>query len=278
MILRIKVTFFSFISFLLVLFWVASPVALAFTEPILITDPTNTVDLKDCLKPNPDQQQHFLEKTDPKAIEILRFWYEQWDNDIVKGGKGVYNSKWFPHGPAGAAGSQEVDKQIREKFSKTFDAAVEGKLTWEIDTNPYENLAYILLIDQFSRNMFRGTNKAYKYDNLGLAAADKNLQGCFFNYYFTGYQKLFVVYPFMHDENLASQKRSLEFLKIINEDEEHRYEFLNAFQKAFEHYQMIFMFDRFPHRNSRRGRPNKDNERSYLEKMQTLGFVDGSKW
>jgi uncharacterized protein (DUF924 family) len=223
-------------------------------------------------------RESWLSRTDPEAMAILRFWYEEWDQDRLDGGRGRYNDKWFPHGPAGAASSKEVDREIRERFLLTFEAATEGRLDWDIDSNPYESLAYILLIDQFSRNMFRGEERAYAHDALAREAARHNIEQGFHRYYFTGYQRLFLVYPLMHHEDLGSQTLSLELLKAINEHPGHRYAFLNAFDKGMEHYQMILMFGRFPHRNVRLERADTELESAYLSKQGTKGFVDGSKW
>ncbi|QEY31237.1 DUF924 domain-containing protein [Synechococcus sp. RSCCF101] len=228
-------------------------------------------------------RQRHLASTDPAAMTVLRFWFEEWDEDMIEGGKGRYNEKWFPHGAKGIEGSKEVDRIIRERFMTIFEAATNegsGHLVqgWDIRSNPYENLAFILLIDQFARNMFRGTERSYRHDHLALQAARINLQKCFYSFYFTGYQKLFVVYPFMHDEELNSQIISLLYLRRLNEDDDHQFEFLNAFEKGMEHFQIILMFGRFPHRNVRRGRPSTAQEETYLERYGEPGFIDGSKW
>ncbi len=224
------------------------------------------------------QRLAMLENTHPEALRLLKFWYEEWEQDIANGGKGKYNDKWFPHGPLGAEGSKEVDEIIRKEFLSTFEKVLSKDIQWDIENNPYENLAYVLLFDQLTRNMFRGTEKAYENDQLALDAVKINLENNFSRYYFTGYQKLFLVYPLMHHENIESQSQSLAYLKALNEHPDHRYEFLNALQKGVEHYQVILMFDRFPHRNVRQDRTNTELEAAYLSKKGTKGFVDGSKW
>jgi uncharacterized protein (DUF924 family) len=225
-----------------------------------------------------DERERWLADTDPQAMKVLEFWFEEWGEDLIHGGKGNYNDKWFPHGPLGAEGSKEIDREITEHFVDLFEEAVNGRLDWEVTANPYENLAFILLIDQFARNMFRGTPEAYQYDQLALDAARLNVEKGFYNYYFTGYQRLFVVYPLMHHESLASQEMCLYLLKAINEQPGHQFQFLNAMQKGVEHYQVVFMFGRFPHRNERLGRKDTQLERAYLGMKGTQGFVDGSKW
>ena len=163
------------------------------------------------------QRDHWLAATDPMAIDVLKFWFEEWEKDRVTGGKGRCNDKWFPHGPLGAAGSKEIDLEITDRYLDLFNNTVSGQEKWNIEENPYENLAYILLIDQFARNMFRGTPQSYEHDPLALEAARLNVKKEFHRYYFTGYQKLFVVYPLMHHESLASQEMCLYLLKAINE-------------------------------------------------------------
>jgi uncharacterized protein (DUF924 family) len=223
-------------------------------------------------------RERWLAATDAQAMDVLKFWFEEWDQDEGAGGKGRYNDKWFPHGPLGAEGSKEIDREIRERYLNLFQEAVAGRLGWNIEENPYENLAFILLIDQFSRNMFRGTPQSYEHDPLALEAARLNVEKGFHRYYFTGYQRLFVVYPLLHHESLASQEMCLYLLKAINEQEDYPYQFLNAMQKGVEHLQMIFMFGRFPHRNERLGRASTAREQSYLALQGSAGFVDGSKW
>ena len=225
-----------------------------------------------------EERERWLAVTDPAALDVLTFWFEEWEQDRDSGGKGRYNDKWFPHGPLGAEGSKDIDREIRERYQSLFHQAVSQELNWDIEHNPYENLAWILLIDQFSRNMFRGTPQAYQHDQLALDAARLNVEKGFHAYYFTGYQKLFVVYPLMHHESIASQEMCLYLLKSINQDRDYQYQFLNALQKGMEHYQMVFMFGRFPHRNERLGRESTESEQAYLAMSGTQGFVDGSKW
>ncbi|WP_066013741.1 DUF924 family protein [Endozoicomonas atrinae] len=226
-----------------------------------------------------DQSSQFwLARSNPEALEVLRFWFEEWDADMEQGGAGRYNEKWFPHGPNGLAGSQEIDRLTREKFLSLFEFVVSGQHDWDIHRNPFDNLAYIILIDQFSRNMFRNQGRAFRYDGLARDAAKVNLEKQFHKHYFTGYQKLFVIFPMMHHENLASQQVALDYLKALNEHPDHPYEFLNALNKAFEHYQMVYMFGRFPHRNQAKHRISTALEEAYLSKKGTKGFIDGASW
>ena len=225
-----------------------------------------------------ETSQWWLSQAHPDALRVLKFWFEEWDRDIERGGIGRYNEKWFPHGPAGVRGSRDVDQASREQFLELFKSVTAGQHRWNIEENPFDNLAYIILTDQLSRNMFRGSASAYKHDALGRAAVDLNLKGKLYEHYFTGYQKLFVVFPLMHHENLDSQQRSIEYLKMLNESEQEPYAFLKALEKGFQHYQIIHMFGRFPHRNALLGRENTELENEYLRRQDDVGFINGGKW
>ncbi len=227
---------------------------------------------------DPVLQKQLLRSMHPEAATVLRFWFEEWEDDMVTRGKGQFNQKWFPNGPDGVMGSRHVDQIITKKFAGLFNQAVNGGLDWDIEHNPFDNLAYILLIDQFSRHIHRGTPEAYANDALGLKAARTNVGNGFYRYYFTGYQKLFVVAPLVHHEDLTSQQQALVYLKQLNEDPQHPYEFLSVLRSAMDHYQMILMFGRFPHRNPRQGRTDTLLETAYLSKQGSDGFIDGSKW
>ncbi|MCY4328548.1 MAG: DUF924 domain-containing protein [Endozoicomonadaceae bacterium] len=222
----------------------------------------------------PADREKMLATASPRAMDVLKFWFEKWDQDKISGGRGEYNSKWFPegHNPA------HDDQRLRELFLDLFEKAVHQKLNWNIQQNPYDNLAWVLLTDQFPRGMFRGTPASYKYDKLALSAAKINVQKHFSNYYFTGYQKLFVTYPFMHDEKLESQQECINLITELNETPGFYYEFLLALKRAYEHYQMIAMFGRFPHRNKRLNRESTELEKIYLSKKGSPGYIDGSQW
>jgi hypothetical protein len=74
------------------------------------------------------ERERWLADTDPQAMTVLKFWFEEWDEERIHGGKGNYNDKWFPHGPLGAEGSKEIDREITEHFADLFEEAVNGRL------------------------------------------------------------------------------------------------------------------------------------------------------
>ncbi|WP_067519169.1 DUF924 family protein [Endozoicomonas ascidiicola] len=228
--------------------------------------------------PTNENTQTWLSQTHPDALKVLRFWFEEWELDIQRGGVGRYNEKWFPHGPEGTSGSKVVDQASRENFLGLYDQVVAGQHQWNVSENPFDNLAYIILTDQLSRNMFRGSERAYAHDALGRVAAEINLEKKLYKHYFTGYQQLFVVFPMMHHEHLDSQVKSIEYLKALNENASTPYAFLKAMEKGFQHYQMIYMFGRFPHRNEVLNRESTPLEKSYIQKEGEKGFINGAKW
>src|SRR5262245_10139438 len=85
--------------------------------------------------------------------DVLRFWFT--DHGM---------QDWF-------AKNDAFDKQVREKFGETYEAAREGKLKdWRV--TPRGRLAEVLVLDQFPRNMFRGTPRAFESDTEALECAD----------------------------------------------------------------------------------------------------------
>ena len=117
-------------------------------------------------------------------------------------------------------------------------------------------LALILTLDQFPRNMFRGTSKAFAWDNSALSVATRMIE--------TGHdrviptsQRAFVYMPFMHAENLYAQNRCVELCSDRLEDE-------STLGHAKAHRELIKTFGRFPHRNEILGRKSTTAEIEFL--------------
>ncbi len=143
----------------------------------------------------------------------------------------------------------EFDKLIREKFLSTYTAITAGEcFKWR--QTPKGRLAEIIVLDQFSRNMFRDQPEAFKYDSLALALAQECiLQG--------DDKKIpeeegrsFIYMPFMHSESLMMQEMSLELF--------------NNSKYAVSHHAIVARFGRFPHRNRILGRENTPEETEFL--------------
>jgi len=147
------------------------------------------------------------------------------------------------------------DAQIRERFLDTHEAAAAGRLDeWQQTADG--TLALLILLDQFPRNMFRGTPRAFATDSKALQIAERAIE--------RGHdQKIdaplrsFFYLPFMHSERLGDQERCLALYHELGNAE--------ALKYAELHRDAIRRFGRFPHRNEILGRQSTPEEIVYLE-------------
>ncbi|MEO9824003.1 MAG: DUF924 family protein [Paracoccaceae bacterium] len=172
--------------------------------------------------------------------EILAFWLD----DV--GPKGWYES------------SEELDETIRSRFLDDYNRMVSGSLSLWL-TYATGTLAYIILADQFSRNMFRDTAQAFATDKIAKAAAkaainkgwDKRIDGA---------ARQFFYMPLVHSECLEDQDRAVR-LFMTRMPETGAQNLLHA--KA--HREIIRMFGRFPTRNAALGRETPQAEQVFLD-------------
>ena len=166
---------------------------------------------------------------------------------------------WLAAGPSGWFSAEHTfDEACRARFLPTYEAAARGDLNeWEL--SPRGALALLLLLDQFSRNMFRGTRRAYATDQAALLAAERAIE--------RGYDKevepalrRFFYTPFMHAEDLAQQERSVTLNEATGDPSLARW--------AGHHHRIIARFGRFPHRNAVLGRESTPDEQAFLESKE----------
>jgi uncharacterized protein (DUF924 family) len=163
-------------------------------------------------------------------------------------------------GPAGwYEGGAELDEKIRQKFKGLWQDAADGALSLWL-TFPTGTLAYIILTDQFSRNMFRGTAKAFCTDKLARAAA-KSAISKGWDMRIDEPARQFFYLPLMHSECLADQERSVRLI-LTRMPNEGGSNLLHA--KA--HREVIRKFGRFPYRNEALSRQTPQSEAAYLKK------------
>lgn len=150
-----------------------------------------------------------------------------------------------------------LDQEIRDRFEATWNEAMQGKFGLWL-TYPNGALAYIILMDQFSRNMFRGTCKAFASDKAALAAAkvavDRN-----WDMRIDEPARQFFYMPLMHSENLCDQERCIRLMK------ERMTKTGNGnLLHAQAHREIIRKFGRFPYRNVALARKFTDVEQDYV--------------
>jgi len=175
-----------------------------------------------------------------KPEDVLSFWLE----DI--GPAGWYNS------------TAELDAEIRDKFEGAWEAAQAGKLTQWL-TYPKGALAFIILTDQFPRNMYRDTAKAFSSDKQGLAAAKLAIDKGWDQRIEEPARQFFYL-PLMHSENLIDQERCVR-LMCERMPESGKGNMLHA--RA--HREVIRQFGRFPYRNEALSRSFTGPETAYVE-------------
>lgn len=191
--------------------------------------------------------------------ELLAFWFgEDHTNTLAN------SAKWFGGGASGAA----FDAEIRNRWGSHVECAVAGEYDdWKGQSRPA--LAYILLSDQFPRNLHRDSPLAFAQDSLALDCCLSGIQhGLHFS--LTPVERWFFLMPLMHSESLAHQNRSMELfleLALIAEsaDPEVSAALSGALVFAAKHREVIARFGRFPHRNQVLGRASTEAEAKFLK-------------
>ena len=185
------------------------------------------------------------------TLEVLVFWFGPADDP----GHGQPRSTWFVKNPA-------FDAEIQRRFGALIEQALVGGiddwLTQPLDALPA--LARLIVLDQFTRNVFRGTARAFAGDAAALhtaralvaTGADRSL---------TSVQRLFVYLPFEHAEDVSHQRTALQLMQQLAHDDPARADLVEWAQR---HHDVVARFGRFPHRNAALGRASTPEEAAYL--------------
>lgn len=171
--------------------------------------------------------------------EVLSFWLDH-----------VGPGNWYKQ-------SDALDDEIRDRFEKMWEGACEGRYSLWL-TYPTGALAYIILTDQFSRNMFRGSAKAFATDRVALAAA-KSAIARRWDMRIDAPARQFFYLPLMHSENLCDQDRCVRLIHDRLPDRGG-----DNLLHARAHRAVIRLFGRFPHRNEDLSRASTAHEKAYI--------------
>lgn len=167
-----------------------------------------------------------------------------------------------------------MDKYITETFKADLEALVKGEHDdWRGDT--FNALAGVIVLDQLSRNMFRGSKQTWEADAQALAWARKMLEDKM-DEQLPFIMRSFLGMPFEHSESLADQEESVRLFagwakeaKALPEPNPELSKILDDYTRyAVMHRDVVLKWGRFPHRNTVLGRPNTEEE--------TRGLADGS--
>jgi uncharacterized protein (DUF924 family) len=185
----------------------------------------------------------------PQPDEILSFWFDRSPNEP---GTGAARKVWFSKNP-------EFDQEVIVRFRAIYNQAAEGKLDHWQET-PEGALALILLLDQFSRNMFRDSPQAFATDEKALVVA-KGAIARKFDQLLPPVKRWFVYMPLMHSENLADQNQCVELFRSLSDHPD----VPGGYTYAEKHRAVIERFGRFPHRNRVLNRATTPEEAEFLK-------------
>ena len=162
-------------------------------------------------------------------------------------------------------GGSAVDEEIRQRFGAQVDQACAGGLSrWE-ETGEGA-FAMILLLDQFTRNLFRGTADAWKGDPRAFAIVNRAIDAGL-DRTLHPVERIWLYHPFHHSERLADQDRGLELLRTLKEESPGEWQPYvgQSIQGWTRHRNIVAEFGRFPHRNLILGRESTPAEQAYID-------------
>ena len=167
---------------------------------------------------------------------VLRFWFAE-----------LREEQWFKADPA-------LDQMIRDRFLPTYEAvsAAPHEHAGEIPTLA---LATVIVLDQFPRNMFRGTPKMFETDSAALRIAQTAVD-LGIDVLLTPTERQFLYLPYQHCEDREVQAQSVALYERIGED--------HGLDYARRHRVIVDRFSRFPHRNAILGRASTPEELAFL--------------
>ena len=189
--------------------------------------------------------------------QILSLWFgsARPDNALAL----QHKAQWFTKSPA-------FDDVLRQRFGAVLEAALGGSLGHWTTQGPWQRLALVVLLDQFTRNIYRNTPKSFAGDPLALALT-LEAQDSGDDLKLPEVARVFLYLPLEHAEDLAMQQRSVECYQSLVQmapDEATREYLQGTLDYAHKHQDVIERFGRFPHRNAILGRTSTAQENDYL--------------
>lgn len=181
---------------------------------------------------------------DDRARRIVEFWFGSADlTQTVE-----HRDVWFKRDEA-------FDEDIRQRFSSDVQRAMRGELD-SMAADATGALALLLLLDQFPRNLFRGTAMAFAGDERARKIAHAAIARSF-EAAMSQVHRVFLYLPFQHSEDMRDQERSVLLFATL--DDERGYDY------AVRHRDIIARFGRYPHRNAALGRSSTEEEVEFLK-------------
>lgn len=205
-----------------------------------------------------------------RSATILEYWFADLDDaSVLDRGSEPFQSRyarWYGKDDA-------IDREIRAMFEDDLVAVTAAGVDPRaaIDTwarPPHGLLGLVILLDQFPRNMYRGTARMYAHDALALSTATRAIHE-YERVELPLVRRMFLYVPLMHAEDLTVQRQMVgRFEQLADEararSPHNRGFFEHALAYARKHADVIERYGRFPHRNAILGRASSDDEREYL--------------
>jgi uncharacterized protein (DUF924 family) len=173
--------------------------------------------------------------------DVYRFWFEE-----------LRPVDWF-------RSTQHTDAAVRQRFAELYRMLAESPAA---ASTPSEAVAGVIVLDQFPRNMFRGSPQAYASDAAALGLAQSAIAAGF-DQGLGLRERQFLYMPFQHSEDRAAQRQSLDLFTRLGESDLLRF--------AEDHAAIVSRFGRFPHRNAILGRASTPEEIEYLKTARRFG-------
>jgi uncharacterized protein (DUF924 family)/uncharacterized protein (DUF952 family) len=197
-----------------------------------------------------------------ESDEVLRFWFPR-DLATADHARMVRQLEWWFRGG--------TDATIAERFGRLHERAARGELDrWS--AAPRSRLALIVVLDQFSRSLHRGTARAFAQDPKALALALDGIASGHYGALATPWEKTFFFMPLGHSEDLASQERAVALAAelVAQAPPELRRILEHSASQARGHRDVVARFGRHPHRNAVLGRRSTPAELDYLAQEQLV--------
>ena len=173
--------------------------------------------------------------------DVIQFWFGE-----------LKEADWW-------GGSPELDQRIRDRFSATHAAVAAGE-TFGWRTTAEGRLAEVIVLDQFSRNMFRGSGRAFAYDGMALVLAQEAVAQ-HADEQLVGPKRTFLYTPYIHSESLVVQSEGLRLYTPVADE--------RTLGFVRMHIDVLKRFGRFPKRNAVLGRESTADELVHIQTSKT---------
>jgi uncharacterized protein (DUF924 family) len=173
----------------------------------------------------------------PSGEAVIAFWFDE-----------IEPAQWFLK-------DTEFDRTVRQRFGPLHQAAAAGEL-WEWRETPRGRLAEILVLDQFSRNLYRDDPRAFAQDAMALVLAQEAVEQGHDRALAVSWRS-FLYMPYMHSESLKIHDQALRLFDQPGLEENLRFE--------HRHRDILLRFGRYPHRNAILGRESSAEELAFLQ-------------